>query len=173
MEKILLRRIFNRILHSIARNLPGAKTVRPFLHRLRGVKIYGNVFIGEEVYIENEFPECVEIHDKTEIAVRATIISHFKESPGRIIIKNDVYIGPNSIITASEGQTLKVGKCSVIAAGSAVNINIPPNTFVSGVPAKPIAKILVPISKAQNIEEFKLGLRRLSKKVDRKKSTTG
>jgi serine acetyltransferase len=56
-----------------------------------------------------------------------------------------------------------VGKCSVIAAGSAVNINIPPNTFVSGVPAKPIAKILVPMSKAQNLEEFKLGLRRLNK----------
>ena len=56
MEKTLLRRIFNRILHSLVQSLPGAKSVRPFLHRLRGVKIYGDVFIGDEVYIENEYP---------------------------------------------------------------------------------------------------------------------
>jgi hypothetical protein len=51
MKKNLFVRIINRILHLMARNLPGSMTVRPFLHRLRGVKIQKNVWIGDDVYI--------------------------------------------------------------------------------------------------------------------------
>ena len=59
-KKNLLRRIANRILGLVARWAPGATTVRPFLHRLRGVRITGRVFIGDDVYMENEYPECIE-----------------------------------------------------------------------------------------------------------------
>jgi len=63
MARSFPRRISNRILHLMARFLPGSKSLRPFLHGLRGVKIHGTVFIGDDVYLENEYPECVEIHD--------------------------------------------------------------------------------------------------------------
>jgi len=162
MEKNILRRIFNRIIHSFALKLPGATNLRPFLHRLRGVKICGNVFIGDDVYIENEYPECVEIHNKTEIALRSIILAHFK-GPGRVVIEEEVYIGPNSMITASAEQTLVLGKGSVIAAGSAVGASVPANTIVSGVPVKPIAKTLVSLINSESLEEFKLGLRPIRK----------
>src|SRR5262245_46142038 len=76
MTKSFLRRVWNRLLHQLARLLPGATSFRPSLHRLRGVKIHGKVFIGDDVYLENEYPECVEIHDGVQIGLRTTIISH-------------------------------------------------------------------------------------------------
>jgi hypothetical protein len=69
----------------IARFGSGATTFRPYLHKLRGVKIYGNVFIGDDVYLEYEYPEAVEIHDGAGIALRSTIIAHYR-GPGKIII---------------------------------------------------------------------------------------
>src|SRR5262249_7048085 len=60
-QKNLLRRGSNRILHKLARAVPGSTTLRPALHRWRGVAIGHNVFIGDDVYLENEFPELVEI----------------------------------------------------------------------------------------------------------------
>src|ERR671925_529012 len=51
MTKSFLRRAYNRLLHQLARLLPGATSLRPFLHRLRGVKIYGRIFIGASCVI--------------------------------------------------------------------------------------------------------------------------
>ncbi len=51
MEESILRGSFNRILHLMARFGPGATTLRPFLHKLRGVKIHGKVFIGDKLLI--------------------------------------------------------------------------------------------------------------------------
>ena len=76
----------NRVLHLVARFSPGTITLRPFLHRMRGVKISGQVFIGEEVYLENEYPECIEIHDEVVIALRVTMVAHLR-GPGKIIIQ--------------------------------------------------------------------------------------
>jgi len=63
MHKSLLRRMINRILHLIAQFAPGSTSFQPFLHKLRGVTIHGRVFIGDQVYLENEYPEMVEIHE--------------------------------------------------------------------------------------------------------------
>src|SRR5580704_1064032 len=63
MAKSFLRRVSNRILQFAARVAPGSQSFRPLLHRLRGVSIGKNVFIGDDVYLENEYPECVEIQD--------------------------------------------------------------------------------------------------------------
>ena len=62
MKKSLGRRIINRTLHLIAQYSPGATGFRPFIHKLRGVKILGDVFIGDQVYLENEYPHRVELH---------------------------------------------------------------------------------------------------------------
>lgn len=63
-RKTLLRRLLHRMLHILARFLPGAISLGPFLHKLRGVKIEGAVFIGNDVYLENEYPERLRYVDR-------------------------------------------------------------------------------------------------------------
>jgi len=119
---MLLGRIFNRVLHLLARNVPGATGFRPFLHRLRGVKIGNDVFIGDDVYLENEYPNAIEIQDGVQISVRATIIAHTR-GPGKVIIEKDAFIGPNTVIVVSAGRTLIIGEGAVIGAGVVVTNN--------------------------------------------------
>src|SRR5207244_12759369 len=123
MKKSFLRRAWNRLLHQLARLLPGATSLRPFLHRLRGVKIHGKVFIGDDVYLENEYPECVEIHDGVQIGLRTTIIAHTR-GRSRIVIEKNVFIGANCVIAASSGKTLTIGEGSVLGVASVVTSDI-------------------------------------------------
>ena len=75
-RKSLLRRIFNRVLGLAIRLAPDATSLRPFLHRLRGVRIAGRVFVGDDLYIENEYPECVELEDGAQVCLRSVLIAH-------------------------------------------------------------------------------------------------
>jgi acetyltransferase-like isoleucine patch superfamily enzyme len=160
----LIRGAFNRIIHIIVRFSPGATTLRPFLHKLRGVKIKGKVFIGDDVYLENEFPECVEINDGAQIALRSIIMAHFRGT-GNIIIGEKAWIGPGCIIAASTGQRLIIGEGAVLAAGSVVTKDILPFTFVGGAPAKPIASVTIPMTMNVNYNDFKNGLTYFHKKM--------
>ena len=45
--------ILNRFIHCIARYFPMFPSQRVFLHRLRGVKIGKEVFIGSDVFIDD------------------------------------------------------------------------------------------------------------------------
>src|SRR5215469_12341119 len=74
VAKPLIQRMLNRALHTAARILPGSVSLRPALHRWRGVAVSRKVFIGDEVYLENEYPECVEIGDSSEIGLRTVIL---------------------------------------------------------------------------------------------------
>lgn len=55
----------------------------------------------------------------------------------KIIIEDEVWIGAN--VTILPG--IKVGKCSVIGAGSIVTKDVPEYSIVAGIPAKVIKKI--------------------------------
>ena len=165
MKKNIFRRTSNRIFHLLARFLPGATSLRPFLHRLRGVKIYGSVFIGDEVYIENEYPECVEIHDQAQIGLRSTIIAHVIREPGKIIIGKKAWIGANCVITCPPGRILTIGECSVVGALSNITSNIPPHTFYAPTRIEAIAKITVPFTEDTSYEQFARGLVPLRKKT--------
>ncbi len=161
MEKSLPRRMSNRILHLLAQFGPGSESLRVLLHKWRGVKIHDPIFIGDQVYIENEYPENVEIFEEAQITIRAIIMTHFR-GEGRVVIGPKVWIGPASIIAASEpGQVLTIGEGSVLAACSVVTRDIPPFTFVGGVPAKPIARITVPMTLSTTYADFKKGLVKL------------
>ena len=41
-----LRNVIQRLLHKIAQDAPGGSSLRPWLHKQRGVKIGSNVWIG-------------------------------------------------------------------------------------------------------------------------------
>lgn len=167
IKKSTFRRVANRILHMLSRFLPGSMTVRPFLHRLRGVNIYGKIFIGDDVYIENEYPECVEIHDGAEICLRTTIIAHIR-GPGKIVIGKKVFIGANCVITASPGRTLTIGEGSVLTASTTVTTSVPPYTLWGGEKSKPIAKVTVPFTPEVSYDTFVRALLPLKAKDDTK-----
>jgi heptaprenylglycerol acetyltransferase len=160
MEKNIFRGSFNRILHLMARLGPGATTIRPFLHKLRGVQINGKVFIGDDVYLENKYPECIEINNGSTVGLRSNLIAHFR-GPGKIIIGKDVSIRMGCNIAASPGQILTIGDGSLVGMGSTVIKDVPPFTFVVGSPAKPKYKITVPMSLETSFEEWKNGLKPL------------
>jgi acetyltransferase-like isoleucine patch superfamily enzyme len=164
LTKNIFRRVTNRFLHLLARYAPGATTIRPFLHRLRGMNIQGKVFIGEEVYLENEHPECVEIQDGVEIALRTIIMAHFR-GPGRVKIERNVWIGPNCVISAGHGQTIVIGEGSVITAMSVVTTNVAPAMMVRGIPARPVARVTVPMTFDTSFEDFQNGLRPLKNSI--------
>jgi len=157
MATSLFRRISNRWLHVFARFLPGSTSVRPSLHRLRGVKIGKNVFIGDDVYLENEHPDAVEIQDGVHISVRAIILAHTRGC-GRIIIEKDAFIGINTVIATSGNKTLRIGEGAVVGAGVVVTRDIPARAFVALDSPRPIASVGVPLTKAETVEDFVRGL---------------
>lgn len=56
---------------------------------------------------------------------------------GQVIIEDNVWIGGGAIIN----PRVTIGKNSVVASGSVVTKDVPPNTLVAGVPAKVVKEI--------------------------------
>ncbi len=162
MKKSVLRRVLNRVLGMLARFAPGATSLRPWLHKLRGVRITGRVFIGDDVYIENEYPECIEMHDGAQINLRSILIAHTRGS-GRIVIGKDVFVGANCVLTASPRATLTIGEGAVIATSSVITSSVPPQTLVGNEKAKPLAKVTVPFTMDTPYDRFLAGLRPLNR----------
>ena len=163
MEKSTLRRVFNRILGTLARFAPGATTLRPFLHRLRGVRITGRVFIGDDVYVENEYPDCIELREGAQICLRSILIAHTRGS-GRIVIGKDAFVGANCVVTASPGTTLTIGDGAVVATSSVVAADVPAHTLLGNEKAKPLARVTVPFTMETAYDRFVAGLRPLKRK---------
>ncbi len=156
----------NGLLHIMARVLPGGFSLRPFLHRMRGVKVGRDVYIGDDVYIDEDHPEAIEIQEGAAIATRCTIIAHTK-GIGRVIIGKQAAIGAGCIIVCASGQTLTIGEGAVISAGSTVANDIPPYTLCGAPRIQAFAKVEVPFREAATLEEFRRGLRPLRSKSEK------
>ena len=163
MKKSALRRALNRVLGMLARFAPGATSFRPFLHKLRGVRITGRVFIGDDVYMENEYPECIEVHDGAQISLRSILIAHTHGS-GRIIIEKDVFVGANCVLTAPPGVTVTVGEGAVLTTSSVIASDVPAHTLFGSEKARPLARVTVPFTEQTPYDRFLAGLRPLKRK---------
>jgi acetyltransferase-like isoleucine patch superfamily enzyme len=141
----------------MARFAPGSQSLRPFLHRLRGVTVKRGVFIGDDVYIDNEYPECVEIHENASISIRAVIIAHTRGS-GRIILEKNSFVGPNVVLCCSAGRTIRIGEGAVVAPGAVVTHSVPARTMVVASPSRPVARVKVPLTNQTSIDDFLSGI---------------
>ena len=157
-----------RFLGKLAMIAPGGNSLRPWLHKIRGVHIGTNVWIGQYVYIDEIHPENVVIKDNVAIGFRSIIFAHFyrgryssDNKVGKVVIENDVFIGPNCTIL----QDVTIGDGSVVVAGSVVTRNVPPGVLYGPSPSGPLAKITHPLVKEGKVhyEKFLFGLRKLDK----------
>jgi acetyltransferase-like isoleucine patch superfamily enzyme len=143
--------------------LTGGFSARPYLHRLRGVKIGKNVWIGQFVYIDQLYPEAICIGENSTIGIRTTIFAHLyfgkktKNDYGKVVIGKNVYIGPHCVILPN----VNIGEGSVIKAGSVISHNIPPGTFWGSPPIEALGKVTVPLTSEHSYQEFINGLKPL------------
>jgi acyl-CoA synthetase (AMP-forming)/AMP-acid ligase II/acetyltransferase-like isoleucine patch superfamily enzyme/acyl carrier protein len=152
------RGLRNRLLQYIALYVPGFKTTRVWLHRMRGVSIGTNVSIGLSVIIETAYPQLVSIGNNVSVGIRAVIIGHLRDSTTQarvtnqptVRVEDDVYIGPGVIILPN----VTIGKGAVVSAGSVVSRFVPPQTLVRGNPAEPVAHCGVSLGGGVSYEQF-------------------
>lgn len=109
--------------------------------------------IGEHVHYQpRKYPTDgynLKIHNNVAIAADVEFILHdiihwvyngiegkrvYKEFSGCVEVMDNVFIGAQSVILPN----VRIGPNAIIAAGSIVNKDVPPNTIVGGVPAKVI-----------------------------------
>jgi acetyltransferase-like isoleucine patch superfamily enzyme len=157
----MFRNLFNRISHKIAFLSPGGGSIRPWLHRLRGVKIGKDVWISQFVYIDELHPENVSIGDNSTVGLRTSIFTHMywgprrAENKGTVIIERDVYIGPHCVILPN----VRIGEGAVIRAGTVVSRNVPPHALWGSPPAEALGVATVPLTPQHGYEEFVRGIR--------------
>lgn len=111
----------------------------------RGLYLGKNVTIEVSVFIDRGYPYLISIGDNCSLASNVSLLAHddtgYKFNGGfsrigRIEIKENCFIGQSVIILPG----VTIGPNVVVAAGSVVNKNIPPNSCIAGVPARTYAK---------------------------------
>ena len=157
----MARNLLRRFLHILAFIGPGGGTLRPWLQRLRGVKIGKGVWISHFVYLDDLHPEDISIGDHCTIGLRTSIFVHFYWGPkrphgdGKVIIEKDAFIGPHCVILPN----VTIGEGAVVKAGTVVSRNVPPHTFWGAPSAEPLGTATVPLTPDHSYEEFVQGIR--------------
>ncbi len=124
-------------------------SLRVFLYRQMGVKVGRDVFIGFHVELDTNHPELIEIGDHVTISHRCIIASHmatdvatplqavYPPRAAAVKIRDGAWICVGAILLPG----VTVGENAVVAAGAVVTRDVPANTLVAGVPARPIKQL--------------------------------
>ncbi|AKB55682.1 MULTISPECIES: acyltransferase [Methanosarcina] len=136
----------NWILERLASSAP-VPSWRTKLHRMRGVNLGENVYVGYDVIFDRIHPELITIDDYSEIGDRCILSAHtrgslttrqaYPRTMAPIKIGRGVSVNPGCIIT----QGVEIGDNSIIGVGSVVNRNISPNSLALGYPARVVKKL--------------------------------
>ena len=121
------------------------KGFRKFFHRLRGTSIGKNVEIGYMVFIDNRYPELIEIEDNATVTSNCSVLAHDlsmryidgSETVGKVLIKKGAFIGMNSTIMPG----VSIGENCIIGCGSIVTKDTEDNSIYLGSPAKLMRKL--------------------------------
>jgi acetyltransferase-like isoleucine patch superfamily enzyme len=143
-SKFHLRLKFGKswILQEIASKLPVPGAIAA-LHRMRGVKVGKDVFIGPDVHLELLYPHLITIQDNASIGMRTMVFAHashwspflgeiYPRKVAPVVIGKGAWIAPGCIILSG----VTIGENSVVGAGSVVIQNVEPYTIVAGNPAR-------------------------------------
>lgn len=153
--------LFRRLFHILAFMGPGGKSMRPWLHRLRGVKIGKGVWLSHFVYLDDLHPEQISIGDNCTIGLRTSIFAHLywgarvATSTGKVVLEKDVFIGPHCVILPN----VTIGEGAVIKAGTVVSRNVPAHAFWGMPSPELLGTATVPLTAEHTYEEFVQGIR--------------
>ncbi|MBE5875885.1 MAG: acyltransferase [Lachnospiraceae bacterium] len=118
----------------------------------KGVKIgeRTTIFNPMDTFIDEQYPWMIEIGNDVQITRGVTILTHGFDwsvlkhkynhllgSSGKVIIKDNVFIGMNATIL----KNITVGENSIIGVGAVVTKDVPANSVVAGNPAKVMCTI--------------------------------
>ena len=115
-----------------------------FFYKLSGVKFnLTKVWIGNQCYLDKNYPENIIIKDNVCISSQVTIFTHFdpsgiknnypiKKYKKEVVLEEGVFVGPRSIIRPG----VIIRKNTFIKAGSVITRSTNPNTIVCGNPQK-------------------------------------
>jgi len=142
----LIRRLIQRIKTAYELNNYSPNTIAEYL-RKQGAQIgEGCSIVPKSVGTE---PYLVKIGNHVGIANDVLFMTHdggpwvFRHEIadmqvfGPIVIEDNCIIGANAILFPN----IRIGPNSIVGAGSVVISNVPPNTIVMGVPARPLGSV--------------------------------
>jgi maltose O-acetyltransferase len=142
LEIILRKMIYYKNLYSEDDHYEYTNHIKRLIDR--GLRIGKNVTIAETAYIDAGYPYLISIGNNCSLASGVRLLAHdatpFRftgyQNIGKIEIKDNCFISENCIILPG----VTIGPNVIVAAGSVVNKDIPPNSCVAGVPARFYAK---------------------------------
>jgi acetyltransferase-like isoleucine patch superfamily enzyme len=122
-------------------------------YRLLNVKVGHDVFISLGAHIDTSYPDLIEIEDDVYITRGAILIAHDQsvwqrgdtlqdDGRGYIKICRKAFIGSGAIIL----RNVTVGENAIVAAGSVVTRDVPPNSIVAGNPARVVKEFTPRVS---------------------------
>lgn len=121
-------RVFPPFYTDFGKNIHIGKNV--FINACCHFQDHGGIYIGDDCQIGHNVVFATLNHGLRPEDRKTTY-------PAPIVLGHNVWIGSNSTIL----QGAKIGDNAVIAAGAVVVKDVPANTIVGGVPAKPIKEI--------------------------------
>jgi len=142
----LVRRI---IIDCLARHVPFPGWAVVF-HRVNGVRIGKQVYVGPRVIFDLMYPELISVEDNVSIGMNTMIFSHsnptcsielklnyYPRKTSPVVIKKGAWIAPGAIILPG----VTINENAVVGAGSVVTKDVPAYTVVAGNPIKVIKVI--------------------------------
>ena len=154
--KRTLRKVRNNFLMKYCFNFViftpfNSRIIRPRIMKWMGCKLGKNIFVGDNVYIDKNYPELIEIGDNTYITGGTTLLCHKRDisdyhigdnlfdkpyKTGKIVIGKGCSTGTNTLILPG----VTIGDGAIIGAGSLVTKDIPAWTLAVGRPAVVVKK---------------------------------
>lgn len=162
----MIRHIVQRLLGKLAMVAPGGYSLRPWLQRMRGVRIGKRVWISQLVYLDEAHPEKIVIGDDAVIGFRCTVFAHFylgdrqlDLEAGDVVIGKKAFIGPACTILSG----VTVGEGAVVVAGSVLTRNVPAGVLYGPPAPAPLARITQPLTRDGEVDyrRFIFGLRKM------------
>lgn len=108
--------------------------LRAFFHRLRGVKMYGHVFIGYYCTLDQVHPEMIELHNRSVVCANSVILTHDDFVPKatserqanlkKVVLEEGATLGIGCMVMPG----VTIGKHSIVGAYSVVTRDVPPGT---------------------------------------------